>query len=171
MLRRVAIVAVLVLVGSTLTAQGAWAKVFVGHTNLTIHATKSSVSGKLVGKPQCRPGQTIELFVDGASQGTTTTDGSGNYSFTGSFTAGSSVYTFFGGSQTGQHPNRFVCTPAVSRVVKRVVKIEEHGNGEGGEDDEHHNDNGDDDHGNHNGNGDDDDAARTSALARVLIAL
>ncbi len=167
MLRRVAAIAVLVLVGSTLTAQGAWADVFVGHTNLTIHATNSSVSGKLVGKPQCRPGQTIELFVDGASQGTTTTDGSGNYSFTGSFTAGSSVYTFFGGSQTGQHPNRFVCTPAVSRVVK----IKEHGNGEGGEDDEHHNDNGDDDHGNHNGNGDDDDAARTSALTRVQIAL
>ncbi len=167
-MRRVLTAAALVLIGTLVSLQPVSAKVFVGHTNLTIHATKSSITGKLVGNPKCRPGQEIELFVDGASQGTTTTDASGNYSFTGPFPSGSSVYTFFGGSQTGQHPDRFICTPAVSRVVK----IKAHGNGEGDEDDEHHNDNGNgDDHGNHNGNGDDDDAARTSALARVLIAL
>jgi hypothetical protein len=142
------------------STQMADAAVFVGHTNLTIHVKGQTVSGKLVGRPECRPNQTIELFVDGVSQGTTTTDGSGNYSFTGSFSAGSTVYTFFAGSQTGLHPNRFICTPAVSRVVK----IKGHGNG--GDDD--HGNHGNDVHGNHHG---DDDAAVLIGLARLGVAL
>ena len=41
-----------------------------------------------------------------------------------------------------------------------------------GDDHEHHNGNGEgDDHENHNGDDEDDDAVRTSALARVQIAL
>jgi hypothetical protein len=95
----------------------AWANVSVGHTNLTIHVKGSSVTGKLVGKPECRPNQTIELWIDGVSQTTTTTDGAGNYAFTWPLSAGNTVQTFFGGSQTGLHPNRFVCTPALSRLV------------------------------------------------------
>src|SRR5205085_4259267 len=145
-MRRAFTSSALIVVATLFLVQPVSAMVFVGHTNLTIHVTQSSVSGKLVGKPQCRPNQTIELFVDGASQGTTSTDASGNYSFTGSFSAGSTVYTFFGGSHTGQHPNRFICTPAVSRVVKV------HGNGEGDDHENHHGD--DDDHGNHHGDDD-----------------
>src|SRR3954451_10506453 len=98
-MRRTFTATVFVFTVIVLLVQPVSAMVIVGHTNLTIHVTGSSVSGKLVGKPQCRPNQTIELFVDGASQGTTSTDGSGNYSFTGSFSSGSTVYTFFGGSQ------------------------------------------------------------------------
>jgi hypothetical protein len=164
-MRRAFIATAFVSVAIFLSVQAASANVFVGHTNLTIHVAGSSVYGKLVGNPQCRPDQTIELFVDGASQGTTSTDGSGNYSFTGSFSTGSTVYTFFGGSQTGQHPNRFVCTPAVSRVVA----IKGQGNGNSGGDHENHNGN-DDEHGNHNGNGDD-EAARMIGLARLVASV
>jgi hypothetical protein len=163
-MRRAFIATAFVSVAIFLSVQPASANVFVGHTNLTIHVTGSSVSGKLVGNPQCRPDQTIELFVDGASQGTTSTDGSGNYSFTGSFSTGSTVYTFFAGSQTGLHPNRFVCTPAVSRVVT----ITGRGHGEGGGNENHSGN--DDEHGNHNGNGDD-GAARMIGLARLVASV
>jgi hypothetical protein len=154
-MRRALTSSALIVIATLFLVQPVSAKVFVGHTNLTIHVKGSSVTGKLVGNPKCRPDQTIELFVDGLSQGTTSTDGSGNYSFTGSFSAGSTVYTFFAGSKSGEHPDRFVCTPAVSRVVK----IKGHGHGDGD----------DDDHGHHGD--DDDDAVSIGALARLPIAL
>ncbi len=116
-MRRAAAITVLVLIAATLSAQYAWAAVFVGQTNLTIHVSGSSVTGKLVGRPECRPDQPLELLVDGAVQSTTTTDGAGNYTFTGSFSSGSSVQTSFGGSQAGLHPDRFDCTPALSRYT------------------------------------------------------
>jgi hypothetical protein len=134
--------------------------VSVGHTNLTIHVKGSSVTGKLVGKPECRPNQTIELWIDGVSQTSTTTDGAGNYAFTWPLAAGNTVQTFFGGSQTGMHPNRFVCTPALSQLV--VIKKHRH-HGDGDDDHGHHGD-GDDDH-DHHGDGDDDEDADAVALA------
>src|SRR4051794_36729399 len=103
-----------------LFTQMADAAVFVGHTNLTIHVRGQTVSGKLVGRPECRANQSIELWVDGVLQDTTTTDANGNYSFDTSIAVGDDVQTRFEGSRTGQHPNRFICEPSMSRIV--VVK-------------------------------------------------
>src|SRR3954447_18794479 len=110
------------------STQMANAAVFVGHTNLTIHVSGQTVSGKLVGRPECRPNQSIELWVDGVLQDTTVTDGGGNYSFYASIAVGDDVQTRFEGSRVGQHPNRFVCTPSSSRVV--VIKHLKNSNGE-----------------------------------------
>jgi len=109
-------------------AQMADAAVFVGHTNLTIHVRGQTVSGKLVGRPECRPNQTIELWIDGVLQDTTTTDANGNYSFDTSISVGGDVQTRFQGSRTGQHPNRFICSPSNSRIV--VVKHVKDSHGE-----------------------------------------
>jgi hypothetical protein len=155
---------VVVLVGFTLTAQAAWAEVSVGHTNLTIHVKGSSVTGKLVGKPACRPNQKIDLLIDGVSQTSTMTDSAGNYAFTWPLSAGNTVQTSFGGSHTGQHPNRLVCTPALSRLVTVKKHEGDDGDHHHGDDDDHHN--GDDDH--HHHDGDDDDRAEAAATFRVL---
>jgi len=103
-----------------LTTQMAGAAVLVGQTNLTIHVRGQTVSGKLVGRPECRPNQTIELWIDGVLQDTTSTDANGNYSFDTSKAVGDDVQTRFEGSRTGQHPNRFICAPSNSRIV--VIK-------------------------------------------------
>jgi hypothetical protein len=116
-MRRGLAVLLLVLVGDFVPLRFASANVFVGHTDLTIQVRDQTVSGKLVGRPGCRPDQTIELWVDGALQGTTTTDSGGNYSFSTSLAADSDVQTRFGGSRTGSHPDRFICEPALSRLV------------------------------------------------------
>jgi hypothetical protein len=103
-----------------LSTQMADAAVFVGQTNLTIHVRGQTVSGKLVGRPECRPNQTIELWIDGVLQDTTQTDGRGNYSFDTSIAVGDDVQTRFQGSRTGEHPDRFICAPSNSRIV--VIK-------------------------------------------------
>jgi len=103
-----------------LSTQMADAAVFVGQTNLTIHVRGQTVSGKLVGRPECRPNQTIELWIDGVLQDTTLTDGRGNYSFDTSIAVGDDVQTRFQGSRTGEHPDRFICAPSNSRIV--VIK-------------------------------------------------
>ena len=119
-MRRGLAVVLLVLVGGMISPEIASATVFVGQTNLTIHVDGTSISGKLVGRPECRPNQTIELWVDGALQDTTTTDGDGNYGFTYPLVPPTDVQTRFGGSRTGEHPDRFICAPALSRIV--IVK-------------------------------------------------
>jgi len=103
-----------------LSTQMADAAVFVGQTNLTIHVRGQTVSGKLVGRPECRPNQTIELWIDGVLQDTTQTDAGGNYSFDTSIAVGDDVQTRFQGSRTGEHPDRFICAPSNSRIV--VIK-------------------------------------------------
>src|SRR5215203_3376671 len=124
-MRRLFVSAVIAATVVGLWAQPAGAKVFVGHTNLTIHVTTQSVTGKLVGRPECRPGQTIELFVDGLLSQTTITDDMGNYSFSVTAAAPSKDQTRFEGSRTGEHPDRFICAPSLSRLV--VLKGHGHG--------------------------------------------
>jgi len=119
-MRRFWLASVVTVTAVLFFAQMADAAVFVGHTNLTIHVRGQTVSGKLVGRPECRPNQTIELWIDGVLQDTTTTDANGNYSFDTSISVGDDVQTRFQGSRTGQHPNRFICSPSNSRIV--IVK-------------------------------------------------
>ena len=125
-MRRICLASLFIVV--VLSTQMADAAVFVGHTNLTIHVRGQTVSGKLVGRPECRPGQTIELWVDGALQDTTTTDSKGNYSFDTSIAVGDDVQTRFQGSRTGEHPDRFICEPSQSRIV--IIKHLKNSHGE-----------------------------------------
>jgi len=125
-MRRICLASLFIVL--VLSTQVASAAVFVGHTNLTIHVRGQTVSGKLVGRPQCRPDQAIELWIDGVLEDTTTTDAKGNYSFDTSITVGDDVQTRFGGSRTGQHPDRFICEPAQSRIV--IVKHLKNSHGE-----------------------------------------
>jgi hypothetical protein len=97
------------------------AHVFVAPTNLTIHAKGSTVSGMLVGRPECRGGQTIVLVVDGHVIDSTTTDTRGRYAFSYTLQPPSTVQTRFGGSHTGAHPHRHICRPSASRLVKTTA--------------------------------------------------
>ena len=116
-MRRGLIAALLVLIGGILTPQIASAGVFVGQTNLNIHVQEDRVTGMLVGRPECRGDQRIDLYVGGVWTDWTTTDGLGNYGFDLTSVPPTTVQTRFAGSQTGVHPDRFTCTPSVSRIV------------------------------------------------------
>jgi hypothetical protein len=71
----------------------------------------------LLGRPDCRGGQHIELYVDGVLADTTTTDATGHYGFAFTAVPPTTDQTTFAGSQTGVHPDRFTCTPSESRIV------------------------------------------------------
>lgn len=116
-MRRGLIAALLVSVGTMIAPQMASAGVFVGQTNLTIHVQQDVVTGMLVGRPECRGNQTIDLYVDGVWADATTTDPAGNYAFSFTAVPPTTVQTQFAGSQAGVHPDRFDCTPSDSRVV------------------------------------------------------
>ena len=116
-MRRGLIAVLLISVGTMIAPQIASARVFVGQTNLNIHVQQDVVSGMLVGRPECRGNQTIDLYVGGLWVDATTTDSSGHYAF--SFTAipPTTVQTRFAGSKEGVHPNNHDCLPADSRLV------------------------------------------------------
>jgi hypothetical protein len=116
-MRRGLIAALLVSVGTMIAPQMASAGVFVGQTNLTIHVQQDVVTGMLVGRPECRGNQTIDLYVDGVWVDATTTDSSGNYAFAFTAVPPTTVQTRFAGSKEGVHPNNHDCLPADSRVV------------------------------------------------------
>ncbi len=116
-MRRGFIAVLLVAVGTMIAPQMAGAAVSVGQTNLTIHVQQNSVTGKLVGNPACRGGQHIDLYVGGVLTDATTTDSAGNYGFAFTAVPPTTVQTGFPGSQTGVHPDRFICTPSFSRLV------------------------------------------------------
>ena len=116
-MRRGLIAVLLVSVGAMIAPQMATAAVFVGHTNLTIHVQQDVVTGMLVGRPECRGNQTIDLYVDGVWADATTTDSTGKYAFSFTAVPPTTVQTRFAGSQAGEHPDRFDCTPSDSRVV------------------------------------------------------
>ena len=84
-MRRGLIAVLLVSVGTMIAPQIANARVFVGQTNLNIHVQQDVVSGMLVGRPECRGNQTIDLYVGGLWVDATTTDSAGHYAF--AFTA------------------------------------------------------------------------------------
>lgn len=105
---------VLVTAGST---QVAGANVFVGQTNLNIHVQEDWVTGMLVGRPECRGNQTIDLYVDGVWVDATTTGPAGDYAFAYTTVPPTTVQTRFAGSKEGVHPNNHDCLPANSRIV------------------------------------------------------
>lgn len=115
-----------------LLASAASADPLVGQTNLTIHhsppgqvssGASVTIFGKLVGRPECRANQQITLIELGVGTvGTTTTDGSGNYSFTRTVSATTSFQTSFAGSTIGTHPNERLCAASVSPVHRVKVK-------------------------------------------------
>ena len=117
-MRRGLIAVLLVSVGTMIAPQIANARVFVGQTNLNIHVQQDVVSGMLVGRPECRGNQTIDLYVGGLWVDATTTDSAGHYAFAFTAVPPTTVQTTFAGSQAGVHPDRFDCTPSESRVVK-----------------------------------------------------
>ena len=117
-MRRGSIAAVLILAGAMMSPQIASADVFVGQTNLTIHVQENVITGMLVGRPECRGNQVIDLYVGGVLTDSTTTDGSGNYAFSITLGPPTTAQTQFAGSEIGVHPDRFTCTPSESRVVQ-----------------------------------------------------
>jgi hypothetical protein len=116
-MRRGFMAVLLVSVGTMMAPQIASAGVFVGQTNLNIHVQEDVVTGMLVGRPECRGNQTIDLYVGGVWADATTTDSAGNYAFAFTAVPPTTVQTRFAGSQAGVHPDRFDCTPSDSRVV------------------------------------------------------
>jgi hypothetical protein len=105
----------------------------IGRTNLTIHRAPPgqvsagdtiTISGKLVGYPACRPGQTVWLVEVGTGTiDNTTTDGAGNYAFPPRVLNGTTSFqTRFEGDTIGQHPNEQVCAASVSSVLKIKIK-------------------------------------------------
>jgi len=117
-MRRGLIAVMLISAGTMIAPHIASAGVFVGQTNLNIHVQEDVVSGMLVGRPECRGNQTIDLYVGGLWVDATTTDSAGHYAFAFTTVPPTTVQTTFGGSQAGQHPDRFDCTPSESRLVK-----------------------------------------------------
>ena len=105
------------------------AHVFVAPTHLTIHVKDSAVSGMLVGRPDCRGGQIVNLIVDDQPIDSTTTDSKGRYAFSFTPEPRDRIQTTFGGSQKGPHPHRHECLPSSSRVVShgRVAVLGESG--------------------------------------------
>jgi hypothetical protein len=116
-MRRGSIAALVVSLGALMAPQVAAATVFVGQTNLTIHVQQDRITGMLVGRPECRGDQPIDLYVAGVHVDTTNTDGAGHYAFSYTSVPPTTVQTRFAGSQSGSHPDRFICTPSESRVV------------------------------------------------------
>ena len=107
------------LMVSLLLSNAASAHVFVAPTHLTIHVRDSTVSGMLVGRPECRGGQTVHLVIDGHVVDSTTTDVKGRYAFSFTPEPPVRIQTTFGGSQSGLHPHRHECRPSASRLVTR----------------------------------------------------
>ena len=116
-MRRGFIAVLLVSVGTMIAPQIASAGVFVGQTNLNIHVQQDVVTGMLVGRPECRGNQTIDLYVGGVWADATTTDPAGHYAFAFTAVPPTTVQTRFAGSKEGVHPNNHDCLPADSRVV------------------------------------------------------
>jgi hypothetical protein len=116
-MRRGLIAALLVSVGAMIAPQIASAGIFVGQTNLNIHVQQDVVSGMLVGRPECRGNQTIDLYVGGVWVDATTTDSAGHYAFAFTVAPPTTVQTRFAGSKEGVHPNNHDCLPADSRLV------------------------------------------------------
>jgi hypothetical protein len=104
------------------TAGPASADVWIAPTHLTIHVKDSHVYGKLVGRPECRPGMTIHLFVDGVEVATTVTGPKGDYSFNHQPNPPESINTYFGGAQLADHPDHNECSPSSSRTVRVNVR-------------------------------------------------
>jgi hypothetical protein len=107
------------LVVSLVMCTAATAHVFVAPTHLTIHVKNSTVSGMLVGRPECRGGQTVHLVIDGQVIDSTTTDTKGRYVFSYTPQPPVRIQTRFDGSQSGPHPHRHMCQPSASRLVTR----------------------------------------------------
>ena len=103
-MRRGLIAVLLVSVGTMIAPQIANARVFVGQTNLNIHVQQDVVSGMLVGRPECRGNQTIDLYVGGLWVDATTTDSAGHYAFAFTAVPPTTVQTTFAGSQAGRAP-------------------------------------------------------------------
>ena len=116
-MRRGLIAVMLISAGTMIAPHIASAGVFVGQTNLNIHVQEDVVSGMLVGRPECRGNQTIDLYVDGVWVDATTTDSSGHYAFAFTAVPPTTVQTRFAGSKEGVHPNNHDCLPADSRLV------------------------------------------------------
>ena len=116
-MRRGLIAALLVVVGGMIAPQTAGAGVWVGQTNLNIHVQENWVSGMLVGRPECRGNQTIDLYVGGVWVDATTTEADGGYVFAITVVPPTTVQTRFAGSKEGVHPNNHDCLPADSRLV------------------------------------------------------
>ncbi len=126
-MRRQLVAVLLVLTGGAVIVPGmASATVWVGQTNLTIHVKGSAVDGRLVGRPECRPAQDIQLLVNGVVADVTTTDSSGAYAFTYAAALPVDLQTRFAGTRTGEHPDRFICEASQSRIV---VVTKTHGPG------------------------------------------
>jgi len=108
------------------------AHVFVGHTSINIQGKPSgrvsagqtvTISGRLVGRLECRANQRIELInlTTGAIL-TTTTDAQGRYTFQVTVTENSAFQAHFEGSRRGVHPHAHVCSASTSRVLAYVVR-------------------------------------------------
>ncbi len=108
------------------------AHVFVDHTTLTIKASPTgpvtagqvvTISGRLVGKPECRAFQPIELIRLGTAETqTTTTDAQGRYTFQVTVSEDSAFQAHFRGTRDGRHPHAHVCSASTSRVLRIRVR-------------------------------------------------
>ena len=122
-MRRGLIAVLLVSVGTMIAPQIANARVFVGQTNLNIHVQQDVVSGMLVGRPECRGNQTIDLYVGGLWVDATTTDSAGHYAFAFTAVPPTTVQTRFAGSQAGRAPRSLRLHAIGVSVVVKINKV------------------------------------------------